>query len=382
MKPHFTLLLLLVAVLSCTQKVDKQAELTFEQQVEDYFKKFPYQDTYEYVLKYTGGGNAALLNKLFPNSEAVLEKAGSDRVVRMNNDTYYSGGTVYLSEGPVKLSASEYDEDRFYSFQLMDDRNVNFHNIINPNGDYYLYFGEKPEDVEGELIESPSMLVVVIIRVEVKDKEDPVDVESAQKVFYGIDISGPEISELPVVDVLSSFDEKVVERANEMMDSVLANVPFYKLAPSPGEVPGKVSYLRFAAGTKGAWGAPVADHSTYQIMFFDNNNEVLNGSKGTYSITTEEPNVDAFWSVTVYDTERGGFFHPNKDDRYHINNTSAVRNSDGTITFLFKTQCQSGDVNCLEVPAGKFDLAVRYYLPKEELLSGEWKMPNPKLLID
>jgi hypothetical protein len=32
------------------------------------------------------------------------------------------------------------------------------------------------------------------------------------------------------------------------------------------------------------------------------------------------------------------------------------------------------------VPAGNFDLAVRYYLPKEELLSGEWKMPNPQLM--
>jgi hypothetical protein len=167
-----------------------------------------------------------------------------------------------------------------------------------------------------------------------------------------------------------------------MMDSVFANVPFFKLAPSPEQVPGEVSYLRLAAGTKGAWGAPVAAHSTYQMMFFDNNNEILNGSKGTYSITTKEPEVDAFWSVTVYDTERGGFFHPNKDDRYHINNTSAVRNDDGTITFLFKTQCQPGDVNCLEVPAGNFDLAVRYYLPSEELRNGEWKMPNPQLLND
>lgn len=87
-------------VSSCTQKTDKKAALTFEQQVEDYFQKFPYQDTCEYVLKYTGGGN------------------------------------VYLSEGPVKLSASEYDANRFYSFQLMDDRNVNFRNIICPDGDH------------------------------------------------------------------------------------------------------------------------------------------------------------------------------------------------------------------------------------------------------
>jgi len=40
-----------------------------------------------------------------------------------------------------------------------------------------------------------------------------------------------------------------------MMDSVFANVEFYKLVPSPGQVPGVVSYLYLAASTKAAWGA-------------------------------------------------------------------------------------------------------------------------------
>jgi len=34
------------------------------------------------------------------------------------------------------------------------------------------------------------------------------------------------------------------------------------------------------------------------------------------------------WSVTVYDTTTGRF-HPNDDDCYHINNTTAVKNEDG-----------------------------------------------------
>ena len=96
-------------------------------------------------------------------------------------------------------------------------------------------------------------------------------------------------------------------------------------------------------------------------------------------MTTEEPPVDAFWSVTVYDTERGGFLHPNDDDRYHINNTSVVANEDGTFTFSFKTTCDAADENCLEVPAGPFDLAIRYYLPKEPIRSGEWRMARPLL---
>ncbi len=372
------LLLISLFAFSCTQKTEQKSEPTFEQQLEDYFQKFPYQDTYNYMIRYTGG-DATQLNKIFEGSKPELVKAGDDKVVRMNNDTYYSGGFIYLAEGSATISASFPDENRFYSFQLMDDRNTNFRNIIRPNGVYSLYYGEKPDNVKGEPIESPSKIVALIIRVEVKDKNDSNDVEAAKKVFNGIGISGPEITEFPALDLLSSFDEKVVERANEMMDSVFANVPISQLVASPEQVPNEVSYLRLAAGTKGGWGGPVSSHSAYETLFYDNNGAELNGNEGTYILTTTEPSVDAFWSITVYDTDRGGFLHPNKDDRYHINNTSAVRNEDGTVTFLFKTQCEEGDVNCLEVPAGKFDLIARYYLPNEEIRSGDWTIPRPEL---
>lgn len=36
---------------------------------------------------------------------------------------------------------------------------------------------------------------------------------------------------------------------------------------------------------------------------------------------------------------------------------------DRTFTFLLKRDCSSDDINCLEVPAGFFDIAARYYLP-------------------
>ena len=96
-------------------------------------------------------------------------------------------------------------------------------------------------------------------------------------------------------------------------------------------------------------------------------------------MTTREPPVDAFWSITVYDTDRGGFLHPNKDDRYHINDTLARRNDDGTVTFTFKQGCGAADSNCLEVPAGRFDLVARYYLPREEIVSGAWTFPRAAL---
>ncbi len=58
----------------------------------------------------------------------------------------------------------------------------------------------------------------------------------------------------------------------------------------------------------------------------------------------------------------------------------AVKNDDGTVTFLFKTQCTETDKNCLYVPEGAFDITARYYLPEEVIQTGAWKMPRPEKL--
>jgi len=287
-----------------------------------------------------------------------------------------------FSEGPVTMSSKNPSNDRFNSFQLMDDRNTNFRNVIYPEGRYTLYYGEKPEQFQGEAIESPSQLALVIVRVEVKDKNNPDDYANAKAVFNGITIEGPKLDKAPKLDLLSGFDKKVEEEAHRRIDDTATNSEFRELVAGTNQVPEQVSYLQLAAGSKVGWGGPVASHSSYEILFFDKNNEKMMGKKGTYNITTEEPPVDAFWSVTVYDTERGGYLHPNDEDRYHINNTSAVKNKDGTVTFTFKQKCESGDINCLEVPEGQFDITLRYYLPGDEIIEGKWKIPSAELVSE
>ena len=375
--PLSVLILILLLAISCDKKTT-DAEMNFNDHIADYIQKFPYQDTYNYMKKYTGG-DPSKLNVWVLGEEPVLVKAGEDKVVRMNNDTYYKLAFVELSRGPVKLSSTNSSNDRFYSFQLMDDRNVNYRNVIRPKGNYFLYNGSKPENLDGELIEVPSKIGVVIVRVEVKDKNNENDVNKAKSIFNGITIEGRKIKEFPQIDLLSSFSKEVVDEANRLMDSTIQNTPFSQLIAGSAQVPDEVSYLRLAAGTKGGWGGPVTSHSAYEFAFVDKQGEALDGSKGDYKLTMKEPPVDAFWSITVYDTDRGGFFHLNKDDRYHINNTTAVKNEDGTITFYFRTKCQEGDVNCLEVPSGKFDLVARYYLPHEEIRNGKWMLPKPEL---
>jgi len=351
------------------------AATDIEVQVQEYLRLFPYQETYRYAVLQTGG-DPAKLNTWVAASRNLL-KAGEDAVVRSNNDTLYKMAWIDLSEGPVLLGSASPSGERFTSFQLQDDRNANYRNIIQPAGSYTLYYGERPETMSGEAVEVPSLLSAVILRIEVKDKNDPADLDDALSVFDGITIEGPAISRFPVVDVLSGFDEQVAQEADKRMQETKKTVPYSEMIAGPGQEPGKdVSYLNFATGTKEGWGGPATSHSAYESMYNDDTGATLEGSAGEYVLVTEEPPVNAFWSVTVYDSTTGRF-HPNDDDRYHINNTTAVKNEDGTYTFRFKVKCEEGDLNCLEVPAGPFDVATRYYLPEPEIMSGEWTMPRP-----
>jgi hypothetical protein len=356
-----------------------QSNPAFEKQVAEYIKKFPYQETFKMAMDYTKG-DPAKFNTWAMGAEPALVKAGEDKVVRMNNDTYYKLAFLDLSKGPVTLTSENPSKTRFSSFQLMDNRNVNFRNIIHPDGVFTLYHGKKPAKIRGEAIESPSRGVAVIVRVEVKDKNNENDVTEAKAVFNGISLKGPKLDKNPELDLLSGFDKKVAEEALRRIDETFSSKPFRELVAGSGDVPSKVSYLNLAAGTKGGWGGPVTSHSSYDTIFTDKSGTKMMGRNGTYTITTEEPSVDAFWSVTVYDTERGGYLHPNTENKYHINNTSAVKNADGTVTFLFKQKCEPGDVNCLEVPPGQFDIAARYYVPGEDIRAGKWTMPKPELV--
>ncbi len=63
---------------------------SFEEQVSAFIWNYPYQETYKYIQHYTGGSVKGL-NVWFWPPEPSLTKAGEDKVVRMNNDTFYYG---------------------------------------------------------------------------------------------------------------------------------------------------------------------------------------------------------------------------------------------------------------------------------------------------
>jgi hypothetical protein len=91
------------------------------------------------------------------------------------------------------------------------------------------------------------------------------------------------------------------------------------------------------------------------------------------------PPVNAFWSLTAYDMP-GQLLISNRLNRYLINSPmlpDLARDADGGLTIYIQNDSPGADkeANWLPAPDGPFMLAMRYYLPKPELLDGRWKSP-------
>ena len=84
--------------------------------------------------------------------------------------------------------------------------------------------------------------------------------------------------------------------------------------------------------------------------------------------------VDGFWSISVYNAE--GYFEKNTYNAYSLNNITAKKSADGSVTIQFGG-CDGKIPNCLPIMTG-WNYMVRLYRPRPEILNGEWKFPEPQ----
>ena len=75
--------------------------------------------------------------------------------------------------------------------------------------------------------------------------------------------------------------------------------------------------------------------------------------------------------VSVYDA--GGFFQKNARNAYTVNDVTAKRNADGTVTIHFGGD--EGASNSIPIMPG-WNYVVRMYRPRKEILDGSWKFPD------
>jgi hypothetical protein len=135
------------------------------------------------------------------------------------------------------------------------------------------------------------------------------------------------------------------------------------------------SYLQRAAVALIGLGANVPDDAVYPMSFVDSERRPYNGSKRyVLHFDNGQLPVKAFWSLTMYD--EGGYFVENSIQRYAIGDRDKLLfNNDGSLDIYIQHESPGKDKesNWLPSPKDTFNLIMRLYWPKIEILTGEWK---------
>ena len=125
-------------------------------------------------------------------------------------------------------------------------------------------------------------------------------------------------------------------------------------------------------------GSNLPEDGVYPITRVDAEGKPLTGAN-RYVIRFAKgqlPPVDAFWSVTMYNSKQA--FVDNPINRYAIGDRDKLKfDDDGSLTLYVQHESPGKDKesNWLPAPKDEFNLVMRLYWPKKEILDGTWKPP-------
>jgi hypothetical protein len=137
-------------------------------------------------------------------------------------------------------------------------------------------------------------------------------------------------------------------------------------------------YLKRAILAQQGLGANVPEDAIYPMNIADGSGKPLDG-ENNYTITFDKgalPPVNAFWSITLYDSD--GFQVGNSLERFAVSSWMPFEyNADGSLDLYVQNESPGKDkeANWLPAPKGPFNLLMRMYAPKSEVLIGKWNPP-------
>ena len=138
------------------------------------------------------------------------------------------------------------------------------------------------------------------------------------------------------------------------------------------------AYLKRATIALGGLGANPPEDAIYPLLLADANGNPTNGEHDyvVHFDADKLPPVDAFWSITMYDSE--GFQTANELNRFAIGDRDALSyNPDGSLDIYIQHSNPGPDreSNWLPAPKGPLGITMRLYAPKSEVLNGTWTPP-------
>ena len=140
-------------------------------------------------------------------------------------------------------------------------------------------------------------------------------------------------------------------------------------------------YLKRAIVAQMGLGANLPEDAIYPLNIGDVEGKPLDGANKyvLHFDKGETPPVNAFWSITLYDPE--GFQVGNALNRFAFSSWMPFKtNADGSLDIYFQHENPGKDLeaNWLPAPKGGFNLTMRLYGPKPEVLNGKWNPPPVK----
>jgi hypothetical protein len=269
-------------------------------------------------------------------------------VIRMNRDTLYSAGVFDLNAGVVTITLPEAGE-RFISMQMINQDHYCYDVVYQPG----TYSFSREKYVTRYLMFGVRILI---------DPSKPGDLAQARALQDAIRIvqhgDGPGRFEVPKWEPASQ------NKVREALLSLGSTVPDSKRMFGR---PDAVDPVRHLIGSATAWGGNPEKEATYL-----NVTPKQNDGKTAYRLAVRDVPVDGFWSISVYNAK--GYYEPNKQNAYTLNNLTARRSDDGSVTVQFGA-CDGKTPNCLPITPG-WNYLVRLYRPRKEILDGTWKFPE------
>ena len=141
------------------------------------------------------------------------------------------------------------------------------------------------------------------------------------------------------------------------------------------------NYMKRAVVAAFGWPANLSHDAVYPYTEVDSTGQKLTGAN-RYTLTFAKgltPPVNAFWSITMYEIDKGWWFVPNPLNKFTVSMRNNPKfNPDGSLTLYFQNESPGKDLepNWLPAPKGEFIAMMRMYWPKEKtpsILNDTWK---------
>jgi len=288
------------------------------------------------ALKFMDG-----INKWFHFKKPVpLDK---QNVIRMNRDTLYSTAIVDISEGATLILP---DSGKRYMSVMVVDEDHYINRVFHKGGTYKLTMKE---------FKTP---YVILSARTLANSNDPKDIEEANKLQNQMKIEAVSAKTY----THPNYDKKSYDATYKALLELSKGVSDTKYMFGKKE---NVTETRHLVGTAFGYGGLPEEEAFYVSTNMPH-------KAGNFKLTVKDVPVDGFWSISIYNKD--GYFEPNKFNSNSINNLIAKPSKDGSITVNFGTNPE-GKENFLYIMDG-WNYTVRLYLPRKEILNGEWTFPE------